>query len=117
MEDNELDIIIPNGNKLHIACIKADVSLISGLLKSKPELINQLDDDGCSPLGYLVNDELIWESNNSKEYSAFTVNMENENPKEIIEGINLMLAAAGNCIYNNITISKNDVLDYLDRIK
>ncbi|HIA12435.1 MAG TPA: hypothetical protein EYN69_10255 [Flavobacteriales bacterium] len=109
---NKLSVIIPNGNELHFACILGDANQIRELLITNPGFMDALDDDGCSPLGYLVNKELFWFIEN-KGQKPSTVNMECDDPFKIAASIQYMVKANAQCIYLNKVIPAKDVLKYL----
>ena len=64
-----------------------------------------------------VNDEILWEWRNPKDYAPFTVNMECENRIEIADSIDVMLQNGAECFYLNKRIDSDIITKYLNFLR
>jgi hypothetical protein len=103
----------PGASLLHFMACKANAEALKFLVNFGFD-INLLDLDNCSPLGYLVNDELVWQLNNNKKVA--TVNSECTDKHKIKECIRYLLDLNAKCFYLGKEYDKNYIEDYLNRI-
>jgi hypothetical protein len=74
-----------------------------------------LDEDGCSPLGYIINDDVVTEA--ELGYQISTVNLGCENPQLIISTINYLISIGCEAIYYDKKYSSDFIKSYIDLLK
>jgi len=105
---------MPGAILLHEAARSCSYELCRFLITERNQDVNILDDDKCSPLGYVVNDERIYEAKNG--YIS-TVDCGSEQISLITTTIQLFLDLGGVSIYNGETLPLSKISNYLDFLK
>ena len=103
---------MPGASFFHQICRCCYIELIEFIYKNRQIEINLLDEDVCTPLGYVVNDdvyaELVAENNIS------TVNLGCENPQLIIKTIKYLLSIGCEAVYCEKKYSEKFINSYID---
>jgi hypothetical protein len=102
---------MPGASFFHQACRCCYLDLIKFLYKNKQININMLDEDGCSPLGYVVNDDVVTEA--ELGYQISTVNLGCEDPQLIVSTINYLISIGCEAIYYDKKYSSDFVNSYI----
>jgi len=106
---------MPGATFFHQACRCCYLDLIKFLYTNRQITINMLDEDGCSPLGYVVNDDVVTEA--KAGYQISTVNLGCENPQLIISTINYLISIGCEAIYYDKKYSSDFIKSYIDLLK
>jgi hypothetical protein len=106
---------MPGATFFHQACRCCYLDLIKFLCTNRQININMLDEDGCSPLGYIINDDVVTEA--ELGYQISTVNLGCEDPQLIISTINYLISIGCEAIYYDKKYSSDFVNSYIDLLK
>lgn len=92
---------MPGATLLHQAARKCNLELISYLIEKEGFDVNELDSDNCTPLGYILNEEQLYElKDNNFGNPVSTVNGGCEDAAQIIKAIRLLRNKYyADCIY------------------
>lgn len=101
---------MPGATIVHEAARKCNLELLEFFVNERNINLNQLDDDLCTPMGYILNDELVPEE-------ITTVNLGCESLPKIIKTIEFFIKNNGICIYCEKQYSSNWVNYYLNELK
>jgi hypothetical protein len=107
---------MPGASLLHEAARKCLRSLIEHLIIVRKMDINALDEDACTPLGYVLNDDL-WQDCKGRSLDVTTVNNGCEEANLIINTIEFLVANGAKCIYNGEEYSHSWIKSYLISLK
>lgn len=105
-----IDTAMPGATILHEAAKCCYLELLEYLIYNRKMDVNDLDDDTCTPLGYVVNDETLY---NLKELNEIgTVNEGNQNKDDILKCLDFLLKIEAEAVYCGREYSKDWVLNY-----
>lgn len=104
---------IPGGTLLHFFSAKANLEIVQYLLEEEQFDVNAMDTDKCTPLGYLMNKELLYFLDKGVVCS---VNNYSEKPYEIISTINYLRSLDAKCIYLGYEYDEKFILSYLEKL-
>ena len=76
--------------------------------------INQLDEDECSPLGYVLNDDLLYEI---KSGEITTANEGCNDASKILQSIEILKSNGAECIYNGELYNEKWISQYIEELK
>lgn len=107
---------MPGASLLHQAARKCLYPLLEHLIFVKKMDINALDEDACTPLGYVLNDDL-WQDYKGRSQDVTTVNNGCLEVGQIIKTIEFLIANGGRCIYNGEEYSHSWTASYLTTLK
>jgi hypothetical protein len=105
---------MPGASFFHEACRCCHIDLIKFLFTNRQIDINMLDEDGCTPLGYVVNSDVYseaWAGN-----AIATVNLGCENPKRIKETILYLTSIGCKASYCDVDYTPEYIFSYLELI-
>jgi hypothetical protein len=105
---------MPGANLLHELARKCNVVLLYYLINNRNMDFNQLDEDECSPLGYVLNDDLLYEIKNGE---ITTVNEGCNDAIKIMQTIELLKTKGAACIYNGELYDENWIDQYIVELK
>lgn len=105
---------MPGATLLHESARKCNVVLLAYLISDKKLNINQLDDDECTPLGYVVNDDLWYEI---KCGEITSVNEGCNDTSLIIQTIDTLRSYGAKCIYNGEFYNEKWIDQYIVELK
>ena len=77
-------------------------------------VINQLDEDECTPLGYVLNDDLLYEL---KSGEITTVNEGCNDASKIIQTIEILRSHEAECLYNGALYNEKWNNQYVIELK
>lgn len=106
---------MPGATILHEACRCCYLELIKFLVEERGGDLSLRDFDDCTPLGYIVNDDVMAEFLSSGVYE--TVNLGCENAKQIISAIEYLIEIKAPCAYCERDYSLKYVKNCLEKIK
>ena len=107
---------MPGANLLHEVSRKCLLPLLEYLVFEKKMDVNVLDADCCTPLGYVLNND-IWQDTKEASVNIATVNNGCEDALQIVNTIEFLLENGAKCIYNGETYSKSWVQDFIFNLK
>jgi hypothetical protein len=107
---------MPGANLLHEASRKCILPLLEHLILVKKMDINSLDEDECTPLGYVLNDDL-WQDSKGVSTNITTVNNGCESVNLIIRTIEFLSDNGAKCIYNGESYSNHWIKEYVYNLK
>jgi hypothetical protein len=107
---------MPGASLLHEAARKCLPSLLEHLVFVKKMDINALDEDRCTPLGYVLNDDL-WQDYKGASQDVTTINNGCEDAHLIINTIEFLVANGAKCVYNGEEYSHSWIKSYLTSLK
>jgi hypothetical protein len=105
---------MPGAILLHESARKCNVVLLAYLISDRNMDINQLDEDECSPLGYVLNDDLLYEI---KSGEITTVNEGCNDASKILQTIDLLKTHGAKCIYNGELYNEKWIDQYIVELK
>ena len=103
---------MPGASFFHQACRCCYIDLVKFLYTNKEIDINMLDEDVCTPLGYVVNDDVFTEA--EAGYRISTVNLGCENPQLIIKTIKYLISIGCEAVYCEKKYSAKFINSYID---
>jgi hypothetical protein len=103
---------MPGATFFHQACRCCYIDLVKFLYTNKKIDINMLDEDDCTPLGYVVNDDVFSEA--EAGYQISTVNLGCDDPKLIITTINYLISIGCEAVYCEKKYSPKFINSYID---
>lgn len=106
---------MPGASLLHEAARKGLLPLMEYLIFIKKMDVNALDEDECTPLGYVLNDDL-WQDGIGRG-DLTTVNNGCQEVNQIINTIEFLVANGAKCIYNGEEFSNTWINNYLINLK
>lgn len=107
---------MPGASLLHEAARKCLIPLLEHLVFVKKMNVNVMDEDECTPLGYVLNDDLWQDINGGSQYIT-TVNNGCEEVNLITNTIEFLVANGAKCIYNGEEFSNTWINNYLINLK
>jgi hypothetical protein len=105
---------MPGAILLHESARKCNVVLLAYLISDRNMDINQLDEDECSPLGYVLNDDLLYEI---KSGEITTVNEGCNDASKILQSIEILKSNGAECIYNGELYNEKWIDQYIVALK
>jgi hypothetical protein len=105
---------MPGAILLHESARKCNVVLLAYLISDRNMYINQLDEDECSPLGYVLNDDLLYEI---KSGEITTVNEGCNDASKILQSIEILKSNGAECIYNGELYNEKWIDQYIVELK
>ena len=105
---------MPGATLLHESARKCNVVLLAYLINDRNMDFNQLDEDECTPLGYVLNDDLWYEL---KSGEITTVNEGCNDVSEILQTIDLLKTHGAKCIYNGELYNEKWIDQYIVALK
>jgi hypothetical protein len=105
---------MPGANLLHESARKCNVALLAYLISDRNMDFNQLDEDECSPLGYVLNDDLLYEI---KSGEITTVNEGCNDASKILQSIEILKSNGAECIYNGELYNEKWIDQYIVELK
>ena len=105
---------MPGASLLHESARKCNVVLLAYLISHRNMDFNQLDKDECSPLGYVLNDDLWYEIRSGE---ITTVNEGCNDVSEILQTIDLLKNHGAKCIYNGELYNEKWIDQYIVALK
>jgi hypothetical protein len=105
---------MPGAILLHESARKCNVVLLAYLISDRNMDINQLDEDECSPLGYVLNDDLLYEI---KSGEITTVNEGCYDASKILQSIEILKSNGAECIYNGELYNEKWIDQYIVALK
>ena len=105
---------MPGANLLHESARKCNIALLDYLISDRNMDFNQLDEDECSPLWYVLNDDLLYEL---KSGEITTVNEGCYDTSKIIQTIELLKSNEAECIYNGKFYNVKWISQYILELK
>ena len=105
---------MPGATLLHESARKCNIALLDYLLSDRNMDFNQLDEDECTPLGYVLNDDLLYEL---KSGEITTVNEGCNDVLKILETIQVLRSNGAKCIYNGEFYDKKWIDQYIVALK
>lgn len=105
---------MPGATLLHESARKCNVVLLAYLISDRNMDFNQLDEDECTPLGYVLNDDLLYEL---KSGEITTVNEGCNDVLKILESIQVLRSNGAKCIYNGEFYDKKWIDQYIVALK
>lgn len=101
---------MPGAILLHESARKCNIALLDYLLIYRNMDFNQLDEDECSPLGYVLNDDLLVELKNGE---TTTVNEGCNDASKILQSIEILKSNGAECIYNGELYNEKWIDQYI----
>ena len=110
---------MPGSNLLHQAARICSLELITYLIDIENFDVNELDDDNCTPLGYILNEEELYELiNNNWGDPVTTVNGGCNDAKQIINAIRLLHDNyQADCIYLDEEFDDEFIENYITELQ
>lgn len=105
---------MPGANLLHESSRRCNLVLLAYLISDRNMDFNQLDEDGCTPLGYVLNDDLLYEL---KSGDRTTVNDGCNDVSKILQTIELLKSYTAKCIYNGEFYDEKWMNQYIVELK
>ena len=105
---------MPGANLLHESARKCNIALLDYLISDRNMDFNQLDEDECTPLGYVLNDDLLVELKNGE---ATTVNEGCNDASKILQSIEILKSNGAECIYNGELYNEKWIDQYIVALK
>jgi hypothetical protein len=105
---------MPGANLLHESARKCNIALLDYLLIYRNMDFNQLDEDECSPFGYVLNDDLLVELKNGE---TTTVNEGCNDASKILQSIEILKSNGAECIYNGELYNEKWINQYIVALK
>lgn len=105
---------MPGATLLHESARKCNIALLDYLISDRNMDFNQLDEDECSPLGYVLNDDLLYEL---KSGEITTVNEGCNDASKILQTIELLKSNEAECIYNGEFYNVKWINQYIFELK
>ncbi len=100
---------------LHEACRCCYLELIKFLVEERGGDLSLRDFDDCTPLGYIVNDDVMAEFLSSGEY--VTVNIGCDDSSQIISAVEYLIDKNAHCAYCERDYTLKYVKNCLEKIK
>ena len=105
---------MPGATLLHESARKCNVVLLAYLISDRNMDFNKLDEDECSPLGYVLNDDLLVELKNGE---TTTVNEGCNDASKIIQTIEILRSREADCTYNGAFYDEKWISQYILELK
>jgi hypothetical protein len=105
---------MPGAILLHESARKCNLVLLAYLISDRNMDINQLDEDECSPLGYVLNDDLLYEI---KSGEITTANEGCNDASKILQSIEILKSNGAECIYNGELYNEKWISQYIEELK
>ena len=105
---------MPGANLLHESARKCNIVLLGYLISNRNMDFNQLDEDECTALGYVLNDDLLYEI---KSGDTTTVNEGCNDVSEILQTIEILKSNEAECIYNGELYDERWIDQYIFELK
>jgi hypothetical protein len=106
---------MPGATILHEACRCCYLELIKFLVEERGGDLSLRDEDDCTPLGYIVNDDVMADFLSSGEY--LTVNIGCDDRSQIISVMEYLIEINAPCVYCERQYSLKYVMDCLEKLK
>lgn len=105
---------MPGATLLHESARKCNLDLVNYLIQERNLDFNQLDDDDSSPLGYILNDDLLYEI---KSRDITTVNCGCDDVFKIIKTVEAFKTLGASCVYNGASYDDEWINKYVEELK
>ena len=105
---------MPGATLIHESARKCNTVLLAYLISERNIDINQLDEDDCTPLGYVLNDDLLYEI---KSGEITTINEGCNDVSKILKTIELLKYDRAECIYNGELYDERWIDQYIEELK
>lgn len=105
---------MPGATLLHELARKCNVVLLAYLISDRNMDFNHLDEDECTALGYVLNDDLLYEI---KSGEITTVNEGCNDASKILQTIDLLKTHGAKCIYNGELYNEKWIDQYIVELK
>jgi hypothetical protein len=105
---------MPGANLLHESGRKCNIALLDYLLSNRNMDFNILDEDECTVLGYVLNDDLLYEL---KSGEITTVNDGCNDASKILQTIEILKSNGAECIYNGELYNEKWIDQYIVELK
>jgi len=106
---------MPGATILHEACRCCYIELIKFLVEERGGDLSLRDEDECTPLGYIVNDDVMADFLSSGEF--VTVNMGCDDSRQIFSAIEYLIEKNAPCVYCERDYSLQYVKNCLAKLK
>jgi hypothetical protein len=106
---------MPGANLLHQAVRQCDIELVEYLVETRKMGLHSLDDDLCTPFGYVANDEL-WHDLKENPKSFATVNVGCSELSQITGMVQYLMQQNAPCVYLGKPYEQSWIQTYLDRL-
>jgi hypothetical protein len=111
-----ISLEMPGAKLIHQAVRKCNMDLLAYLINDCSVDINELDDDVCTPLGYIANDELLYDLSSWPELFS-TVNNGCTDINKILEVLIYLIGQNAHCRYNGKTFDHHWLMSFVTELR